>query len=304
MRLALASVSFCAALLAQAPKPPLPVKPAVPVKPAPAAVDPNTIVLKAGDFTLTAAQFNEIVKGLDPAVQQFVATTGRRAFAQKIVELHFLAREALRKGLDKDPDLQLQLRFQTDKLMEQAMFRKLQEITPVPEAEIEAYYAQHKTEFEVITARHILVRVKGSPVAGRAGAPELSDEQAKARAESIRKRLVAGEDFAKVAKEDSDDLTSAVKGGDLGSIPRNKMVAQFEQAAFAQKPGDISEPVRTSYGYHIIQVQTHVTKPFAEVRSKIVEQLKPAEARKASKALVEAQKAELNESFFTPPQPK
>lgn len=284
MKVSLLSASFCAVLVAQSPPPP--------------AIGPDTVVLRAGDFTLTAAQFNEIVDGLDPSMQQYVRTTGRRDFAQKIVELHFLAVEGEKRGFDKDPAIRFQIDFQTDKMMAKSMFKRLQETAQVPDSEVQSYYDAHKSEYEVLTGRHILIRVKGSPLAARPGSPELSDEEAKAKAESIRKRLVAGEDFAKLAKTESDDVSSGTKGGELGDIPRGKMVAQFEQSAFALKPGDISEPVRSQYGYHIIQVHTHTTKPLAAVKDAIVTQLKPEMARRASKAIVDKDKATLDEAFF------
>ncbi len=85
--------------------------------------------------------------------------------------------------------------------------------------------------------------------------PEPRDEaQAFALAQEIRQRLLAGEDFAALAAEYSSDTTSAVEGGDLGWFGRGAMVAPFEEAAFALEPGEISEPIRSDFGYHIIEV--------------------------------------------------
>ncbi len=146
--------------------------------------------------------------------------------------------------------------------------------------EVQAYYDAHKADYETLTARHILIRVKGAPMPATPGKPELSDDEAKAKAEAIRKRIIGGEDFAKVAKEESDDTSSGEKGGDLGEFKTGMMVPPFETAAFAQKVGDVGVPVQTPFGYHIIQVETHKVKSLAEVKDQILAQLKPNAARK------------------------
>lgn len=106
-------------------------------------------------------------------------------------------------------------------------------------------------EPETVTARHILILVK--PTASK-------EEQQKAldKIQDIRKRVTApNADFAKVASETSDDTASKVDGGNLGAFQRGMMVPEFEKAAFALKVGEISDPIKTDYGYHIIKVEKH-----------------------------------------------
>ena len=113
-----------------------------------------------------------------------------------------------------------------------------------------------------------------------------------ALADDIAKKAKAGADFAALAKQYSEDDSNNMNGGDLDYFGRGRMVAEFEQAAFAMKSGEISNPVKTAFGFHIIKVvdnKPETTRPVAEVRSEIEDQLKwqkaQAEAEKIAKSL-------------------
>jgi peptidyl-prolyl cis-trans isomerase C len=290
-------VAFCAILPAQ-----LPTfgGGAPPPGSMPPPTDPNTVIITVGDHKITAGQFQEYVKALPQQYQETARGPGRRDFAKNLVELDVLAEEAVKQGVDQKPDVKLQMEFQRDNMLAQAMFVNLQQQAPISDAQIQAYYDAHKAEYEILKARHILIRVKGAPMPGTPGKPELTDDEAKAKADAIRKRIVGGEDFAKIAKEESDDTSSGENGGDVGEFTRGKMVPPFEQAAFALKVGDISEPVLSPFGYHVIQVQSHTTKSLDEVKPEIIAQLRPAAAREAVQSLTGKAKVELNDAYFGP----
>ncbi len=161
---------------------------------------------------------------------------------------------------------------------------KVREQVKVAPADIEALYKQNLAQYqtpEQVRASHILLKIEGD-----------TEAQVKAKAEEVLKRAKAGDDFAALAKEFSQDESNAGKGGDLDYFPRGAMVPEFETAAFAMKPGEISDLVKTSFGYHIIKVVDHraaVTRPIAEVTPELEDQLKwqkaQAEAEQQSKAL-------------------
>lgn len=130
---------------------------------------------------------------------------------------------------------------------------------PVTEKDVQEEWARENQQ-ETVNAAHILLEVKDPS----------KEAEVKAKAEAILKRVKAGEDFAELAKKYSEDTGSAKQGGDLGSFARGRMVKEFEDAAFSMKPGQISDLVRTKYGFHIIKVLKHEI-PSLEASRKAVE---------------------------------
>ena len=115
-----------------------------------------------------------------------------------------------------------------------------------------AYYEAHGDEFqqaEELCATHVLVKVKAAPDAKDGH----SDVEARRIAQSALDEIRLGADFAAVAKRVSEDLGTAAQGGDLGCFPRGRMVAEFDNAAFALGPGEVSDVVKTSFGFHVIK---------------------------------------------------
>ena len=118
----------------------------------------------------------------------------------------------------------------------------------------------------------------------------------KKQAEDILAKARAGADFAELAKKYSEDEDSAKKGGDLDYFGKGRMVPQFEQKAFSMQPGEISDLVKTQFGYHIIKLvdkKAAETKPLAEVRSQIEDQLKWEEAQAQAQKLADQIAGEL-----------
>lgn len=133
-------------------------------------------------------------------------------------------------------------------LTSQRMLSELSQVQPSRDADVEAFYHQLSPR---IHARHIVLQVDGS-------ADESKVESVRQQALQLRARIVAGEDFAGLAQQYSQDSRSA-EGGDLGYFSRESMVSEFADVAFSLKPGTISEPVRTVYGWHLIKVERSVS---------------------------------------------
>jgi len=166
---------------------------------------------------------------------------------------------------------------------------KVRETVQVPDADVEAFYTQNKAQYTTegrVRASHILLKTEGKDEATVKAAAEALLAQAKA----------PGADFAALAKANSEDEGSAVNGGDLNYFGRGQMVPEFEQAAFAMKAGDISDLVKTTFGFHIIKViesQPETIRPIADVKPELVDQLKWQKAQQVAEEQAKAMEASI-----------
>jgi peptidyl-prolyl cis-trans isomerase D len=142
----------------------------------------------------------------------------------------------------------------------------------VSDEQLRNAYNEQRDRFRTpdrVKVRHILVMTQGKP--------ESEKPKLKAKAEDLLKQVKGGADFAELAKKNSDDTNSAVKGGDLDWVVRGQTVPEFERTAFSLKPKEISGIVETTYGYHILQVtekQEARVQPFEEVKSQLMAEVR------------------------------
>jgi peptidyl-prolyl cis-trans isomerase D len=158
----------------------------------------------------------------------------------------------------------------------------------VAASEIERTYNANIEQYstpEQVRASHILLKTEGK-----------DDAAVKAKAEDVLKQARTGADFAELAKKYSEDEASQKNGGDLDYFGRGRMVAEFDQAAFSLDPGKISDLVKTQYGYHIIKVvdkRPAITRPLADVRQQIQDQLAYERAQAQAADLAQALEKEV-----------
>ncbi len=151
----------------------------------------------------------------------------------------------------------------------------------VTEQDARRYYADNEQQFstpEQVKARHILFKTGEGK----------NDEEVKKRAEDVLAKAKAGADFAELAKKYSEDDSNAKNGGDLGFFGRGAMVKEFEDTAFAMQPGQISDLVKTQFGYHIIKVEEKKpaeVRPFDQVKAQNMDQLKWERAQKEAQRI-------------------
>jgi parvulin-like peptidyl-prolyl isomerase len=199
-------------------------------------------------------------KDVDKEVQEFIKSRyeGDRKAAEKALDEQGYTFEAFEETIRAS-------------VLAQKLFEAVTKDVKVEGAEILAYYQQNlQTQYQKPASRevrHILIAEKKE-------GDEVDFPKSKAEADRIYAELVNGGDFAAIAKEHSDDTSSAVTGGKLSApITRGQTVPEFDKVAFELKEGVISKPVKTTYGYHIIEALSPVTEakttPLAEARSTI-----------------------------------
>jgi len=252
--------------------------------PATAAVaDP--VVITVGSEKITRSMFEEIISTL-PAQQQSQLQTpeARRSLAEQIAELKVMAQEAKERKLDQSAGVRARIALQSDQILANAVYQQLTAANP-DDAALQAYYAAHKGEWDEVKARHILIRMQGSRVPVREGHKDLTDAEALAKVKEVRAKIVAGAKFEDVAKIESDDVGSGENGGDLGTFGQGQMIPEFDEVVFKAPLGQITEPIKTAYGYHLILVEERKSKPFDDARAEIEQKIRPDLGQKAIEAL-------------------
>jgi peptidyl-prolyl cis-trans isomerase C len=250
-------------------------------------VDPNKVVLTVGNEKVTAGEIEALISDLPQAQQQLLRRAGKRMLAEELVRIKLFSQEAKKRKLDQQDKVRRQLNLTQDQILAGALASDV----------LRQSFEANKKQFEKIHARHILIRTPGSRAPVRPGQKELTEEQAKAKADDIRKQLTGGADFAELARKESDDTVSGAQGGDLGTFGHGEMVPEFDAAAFTLKEGEISQPVKTPFGYHVIQAQNILS--FDELQQDIAGQSNP-QIQKLVEDLRKGSDVQLDESYFGP----
>lgn len=263
----------------------------------------------------TRARFQRAGRQVAPALE----TRLKENLIRKLVEESLIAQKAKAEGVQLDAaELQDKIaehkgRFGSDKafqsflertqqseadvkadlektLLRDKLFAKLMAGQEPTEDDAKKYYEENKDKYkqkEQIDAQHILFKTdKDTPDAEKKKKLDL--------AKKVFKEAQKGADFTELAKKHSEGPT-AQKGGDLGTFSRGRMVKQFEDAAFAAKPGTIVGPVETQFGFHIIKVNEklpEVQKPYDDVKESILTSLRARQKSKASRELLDKLRAD------------
>ncbi len=208
---------------------------------------------------------------------------------EELAAVFVVADKARAEGLEtSDPETRLQLKLNRYGALIQAFLPKLEEQAKYSDAEVDAYFAENKAkgELDQVHAAHILFATVSMPGPDNPSGGPAPDAAAKEQlATQVLQRVRAGEDFGELAKQYSDDPGSKDKGGDLGWSERFKFVPEFEDVAWKLQAGEVSDVVKSDFGFHIIKVIER--KPPADLTDATRAELADSLAQKRFEKLVD-----------------
>ncbi len=238
------------------------------------------VLAEVNDEVITVGEFQDEINSLPEYTRNQLKTREQKMKRlDNMIKEILLRQEAQKRSLDQDREIQRKVERYKNRLITEKLYQQVaQERGKIDDPAVQQYYNEHKNQYkqkERIRASQILILVP--PNAG----PE-KDAEARAKAEEVAKKAKGGADFAELAKQNSEGPT-AVRGGDLGYFSRGRMVPEFEEVAFSiDNVGDVSEIVKTKFGYHIVTLtdrQQEKQLSIDEVKDRIVRQLESKNRR-------------------------
>jgi len=257
--------------------------------------DPERVLAKVSDREIREKDIDQVIRMMGPqGAMMYDNPQGRRAVLDELVSMHLFALRGAEEKLDQTPEFKAALEtFRNQSLARAAIDASLKDVTASDE-DAKKFYDEHPDQFtqpERVHVRHILI----------------SDDVTSADAiAKVQADLKAGVSFDEVAKSRSL-CPSAAQGGDLGEVSKGQMVPEFEAAAFALKdPGDLSEPVKTQFGWHIIRLEGRTPsslEPFDTVKPQLLQYLTNEKRNEAFKNVVEGLKKTYKVEMLVPEEP-
>lgn len=243
------------------------------------------LLAKVEDACIYEDQVVEFIKRMDPALlDQFKKTDGIAHVIGELVHQELLLLDAKKKHYDQEEDFKEALSLTKDNLLKSYAFSKTLEGIDVTEEEAREFFEENKNIFaskDSVNASHILLA---------------TEEEAK----EIKDKLDQGEDFSELAKKHST-CPSKDNGGNLGTFQPGQMVKAFDEAVFSMEVGEISEPVKTEFGYHLIKLHSKnkgYQKKFEDVKDQCMQEALRLKQQKAYLERMEELKKEYTITYY------
>lgn len=240
---------------------------------------PDAVVITIGDFKLTAGEVEKIVAGLPPQNRQYFASpSGRPQLADFLIRTKLFAREAEKRRLEEREDIKRSLNLFRESLLSREVQTEMVKEIKVTDEEAKQFLDANQNAFEQAKVRRLVVRSASTNQFYQDGKPSdqlPTDEQAKAKIEDIRKKIVEGADFEEMAAKFSDDAMTSGKGGDMGYIrrvnqdPRVLLTPPMLETIFSLKAGETSQAIQTPFGFELFRVEERKSPKLEEIRTEV-----------------------------------
>ena len=259
------------------------------------------VVISVGDEKITAAEIENFIQALPPQYATFYRSAGKRFLPQYVVRTKILLAEAVKEKLADQPEVARAIEIARESILADAAHKHIERGISVSDQELRELYQKDKSLSEEVRVRHILIRTEEAPLKSvDSGHPALPESEARRKLEDIRKQILAGADFAQMARQYSEDTATAASGGDMGVIQPDKVAPPIVNAAHSLEPGQVSDIILTPFGVEIIQVESKHTKSFDEVRAALETQLRQSKTEEIIQHLAENYRIVVDQEYFAP----
>lgn len=266
--------------------------------PATHAPSPDDVVLKVADKSVTRGELDRFIQGLTPQLQRTLATQGRKRLGDEYVNMLVLSQDALNHNIESTPAFKEMLALRRLELLAMLEYQDITQRSAVTPEETSKYFAEHKSDYDEIQVLQVVVRKKLE--GAKEGTPGFTAEEAKNRAEDIRKALIAGDDPKKVAEKYQVENVVRVDAQPF-SVHHGAMRADMEKAAFALQPGGVSEVFDLGQALAFVKVVSHNPGDLKAATPQIENTLKKQKIDATVDALKKNAKVWMDDAYFAPP---
>jgi peptidylprolyl isomerase len=253
------------------------------------------VVMRVNGQPVTEAEFNAFLNTIPEEQRAMIASNpqGKRLLANEIAKLKMLEQEAERLGVKTDPEVRTQIEMTDSQIIAMRALEKI--VKPKVDQIVQSEYEKEKNS--TIELRHIVVAYAGGQLPSRDGSARPLDQAMQKAKAIVAKLRGGGADFGAMARAESDDQQSAANGGSLGATRREMLPPEIASTIANLKSGQVSDPVKTSYGVHIFRVD-----------APSLDALRPTLQRRAQQQAMEETmgslqkkaKVDLDPTFFPP----
>jgi hypothetical protein len=246
----------------------------------PSAIDKSAVservVISIGDEKITDRDFEQLIAAMPPEYRKFYSGPGKHLLPQYIIRLKILSAQAVKEGLANHPDVVRAIEISRESVLTGAEQKHIEEGITVNDQELRDRYEKNKESFEEVRVSHILIRTENATFKpDDPSHPGLPDADARKKLEEIRKQILAGADFAEMAKKYSEDAATVASGGDMGVI----------------RPD----------GVEIIKVEQKRTIPFEEAKPSLESQVRQSKASAVIQQIEDEYHVVIDKEFFGEP---